>query len=114
MGCSASRLSSTRSGTVSPAVFVARFLGKVVLAAGIAGLSLAAPIPPLALLGREKRVAGLSYGGRENVLTADIDPLAGGAAELLIQLRRVALRKLLDRANPQKLKIANHGWPDRD
>src|SRR4051812_42477284 len=112
MGCSASRLSSTRSGTVSPAFFVARFLREVVLAAGIADLSLAAPIPPLALLGREKRVAGLCYGGREDVLTADIDALAGGAAELLIQLRRVALRKLLYAADAEQLKIAEHGWPD--
>src|SRR4051812_23255298 len=112
MGCSASRLSSTRSGTVSPAFFVARFLCGVLLAAGIAGLSLAAPVPPLALLGGKKRVAGLRYGGRENVLTADIDALADGAAECPIQLYRIALRKLFDRANPQKLKIANHGWPD--
>src|SRR4051812_47336445 len=109
MGCSASRLSSTRSGTVSPAFFVARFLCGVLLAAGIAGLSLAAPVPPLALLGREKWVAGLCYGGRENVLAADIDALAGGAAEFPIQLYRIALRKLLDAADAEQLKIAEHG-----
>jgi hypothetical protein len=81
---------------------------------GIAGLSLTAPVPPLALLGRKKRIAGLRYGGRENVLAADIDALAGGAAELLIELGRIALRKLLYRANPQKLEITKHSWPDRN
>jgi hypothetical protein len=81
---------------------------------GIASLSLAAPVPPLALLGRKKWVAGLRYGGRENVLAADIDTLAGGAAELLIEFYRIALRKLLYRANPQKLEITKHGWPDRN
>jgi hypothetical protein len=77
---------------------------------GISGLSLTAPVPPLALLGWKKRVAGLGYGGREDVLAADIDALAGGAAELLIELYRIALRKLLYRANSQKLEITKHGW----
>jgi hypothetical protein len=81
---------------------------------GIAGLSLAAPIPPLTLLSRKKRVAGLCYGGRENVLAADIDALSGSAAELLIELGRIALRKLLYRANPEQFKIAKHGWSNRD
>jgi hypothetical protein len=79
---------------------------------GIAGLSLTAPVPPLALLVGKKRVAGLGYGGRKDVLAADIDALTGGAAELLIQLGRIALSKLLYRANPQKLEITKHGWSD--
>jgi hypothetical protein len=73
---------------------------------------LAAPVPPLALLGRKKWVACLRYGGRKDVLAADVDTLTGGAAELLIKLDRIALRKLLYGANPEKLKIVKHGWPD--
>jgi hypothetical protein len=90
-----------------------------ILAAGIldldkAGLSPAAPIPPLALLGGEKRIAGLGNGGGENILTADIDALAGGAAKFLIQRGRVAPGKLLYAADAKKLKIAEHGWSDGD
>src|SRR5258707_5714529 len=84
IGCSASRLSKTRSGMVS-----SRFL-----AAGMARFPLPAPVPPLALLGREQRIAGLSYGRREDVLAADVDALAGDAAELLIKVGWVLIMRL--------------------
>jgi len=63
---------------------------------------------------REKRVAGLRYRSREDILAADIDALASGAAELLIELSRIALRKLFYCPNAEKLKIAEHGWSDRN
>jgi hypothetical protein len=84
------------------------------LAAGIAGLSLTAPVPPLALLGRKKRIAGLGYGGREYVLAADIDVLAGGAAEFLVESGRILPGKLFHAVDAEKLKIAEHGWSDGD
>jgi hypothetical protein len=70
-----------------------------------------APIPPLALLGRKKRIACLGHSGREDVLAADINALAGQSAELLIQLSGILASKLVHAANPEKLKIAEHGWP---
>jgi hypothetical protein len=81
---------------------------------GIASLSLTAPIPPLALLGGKKWVAGLGYGGRKDVLAADIDALASSAAKMLIELYRIALRKLLYAADAEQLKVAKHGWSDRN
>jgi hypothetical protein len=79
-----------------------------------AGLSPTAPIPPLTLLGGEKRIAGLGNGGGENILAADIDALAGGAAKFQIKLCRILTGKMLYAANAKKLKIAEHGWSDGD
>jgi hypothetical protein len=114
MGCSASRLRRTRSGTVNPFFVAAALLAAGILDLDKAGLSLAAPIPPLTLLGGEKRIAGLGNGGGENILAADVDALAGGAAEFLIQRGGVAPGKLLYAADAKKLKIAEHGWSDGD
>jgi hypothetical protein len=80
----------------------------------MAGLPLAAPIPPLALLSGKKRVAGLGHSGGEDVLAADIDALTGGAAELLVKPRWILPGKLLYAANAEKLKIAEHGWSNGD
>ncbi|HEY4675598.1 MAG TPA: hypothetical protein VIJ01_00470, partial [Candidatus Angelobacter sp.] len=55
-------------------------------------------------------IASLGHSSGEDILAADIDALASGTAELLIELSRIALRKLLHRANAKKLKIAEHGW----
>src|SRR5215813_7186213 len=99
MGCSARRLSSTRSGTV----------GWRRLVAAILRLSLTAPIPPLALLGRKKRIEGLGHGCGKDVLAADVDALPGNAAEPLVKPRGILPRKLLDAANSQKLEVAQHG-----
>src|SRR5579864_710293 len=101
MGCSASRLSSTRSGTVSPAFLPSRFLAAGFLFVDTAGLSLAAPVPPLALLGGKERIAGLGHGGRKDVLAADIHTLAGGAAELLVEPGGILGRKLLYAADAE-------------
>jgi len=60
----------------------------------MARFPLPAPVPPLALLGREQRIAGLSYGRREDVLAADVDALAGDAAELLIKVGWVLIMRL--------------------
>jgi hypothetical protein len=114
MGCSASRLRRTRSGTVSPFFVPTGFLSAGILDLDKVGLSLAAPIPPPALLDGEKRIAGLGNGSGENILAADIDALAGGAAKFLIQRGRVAPGKLLYAADAKKLKIAEHGWSDGD
>src|ERR1043166_9419276 len=99
MGCSARRLSSTRSGTVSSRRLVAAILR----------LSLPAPIPPLALLGRKKRIARLRHGCGKDILAADIDALSGNAAEPLVKPPRILPRQLLDAANAQKLEVAQHG-----
>jgi len=84
------------------------------LVAGIAGLSLAAPVPPLALLSRKKRIASLGYGGGEYVLAADINALAGGATEFLVEPGWILPGKLFHALNAEKLKIAEHGWSDGD
>jgi hypothetical protein len=80
----------------------------------MAGLSLAAPEPPLALLGGKKRIAGLCHSGGEDILAADIDPLASGAAKFLIQLCRILAGKLLHAMDAKKLKIPEHGWSHGD
>ena len=97
------------SGTVSPVFLAAGFLG-----AGITGLSLTAPVPPLALLGGKKRITGLGYGGGEDILAADIDALAGGAAKFLVEPGWISPGKLFHAVDAEKLKIAEHGWSDGD
>src|SRR5579884_1074317 len=99
MGCSASRLSKTRSGTVS----------SLFLLAGMAGLSLAAPIPPLALPGGKQGIARLGNSGRENVLAADVDFLASNLAEPLIKADRILQGKLAHAADAKQFKVAKHG-----
>src|SRR5438270_6083448 len=103
MGCSASRLSSTRSGTVS-----SRFL------LPMACLALPAPVPPLALPGRKQRIAGLRHGRGKYVLAADIDPLSGQDAELAIHPGRVLPRQLFHAANAELFEVAQHGRTHRD
>jgi len=76
----------------------------------MAGLALAAPVPPLALLGWKKRIAGLGDSRGKDVLTADINALAGGAAEFLIKPCWVLAGKLLHAADAEKLKITKHSW----
>jgi hypothetical protein len=78
----------------------------------MAGLSLAAPIPPLALVGRKKRIACLRHCGGEDILATDIHALAGGATEFLVEPSRILAGKLLNAADTEKLKIAEHCWPD--
>jgi hypothetical protein len=78
------------------------------------GLSLATPVPPLALLGGKKRVAGLGYSRGEDVLAADVDALAGGAAESLIEACWILACKMLHAADAKQLKIAEHGRPHRN
>src|SRR5579864_7701795 len=101
MGCSAKRLRRTRSGTVRPAFLGSRLLAAGLLTARIGCLSLAAPIPPLALFGGKERIAGLGHGGRKDVLAVDIHTLAGGAAELLVELGGILGRKLLYTADAE-------------
>jgi hypothetical protein len=78
------------------------------------GLPLMAPIPPLALLGREQRVAGLRYGRGEDVLAADVDALAGNAAELSIEPGRVLPGELCNVTDAEKLEVAQHGRANGD
>jgi hypothetical protein len=80
----------------------------------MARLAPAAPVPPLALLGGKKRIAGLGYGSGKDVLAADIDALAGGTAEFLVEPGRVLPSKLFHAADAKKLKIAQHGRPNGD
>src|ERR1700690_3678339 len=103
MGRSASRLSSTRSGVVS-----SRFS-----AAAITRLSSAAPVPPLALLGRQKRIPRLRYRRAKNIQAADVLRLPGNLAKLLIKLFRVPPRELRHAGNPEQLEIAQHGRSNR-
>src|SRR5689334_19596551 len=98
MGCSESRLSSTRSGTVRP-----RFLS------AMARLALPAPVPPLALLRRKQRIARLLDRRGEDVLAADVDALAGHGAELPVEARRIAPGQLLHAADAQDLEVPQHG-----
>jgi hypothetical protein len=75
----------------------------------MARLSQAAPVPPPALLGGKKRVAGVSHGGGKNVLATDIDTLAGGAAEFLVKPGGILAGELFHAADAEQLKIAQHG-----
>ncbi|HEV8181665.1 MAG TPA: hypothetical protein VGQ61_04785, partial [Candidatus Angelobacter sp.] len=52
---------------------LADFLPAGFLSVTITRLSQAAPIPPLAFLGRKKRIACLGHSGGKDVLAADID-----------------------------------------
>src|SRR5271155_3001083 len=106
MGRSASRLSRTRSGVVR--------LRLLDLAAGIAGLSLAAPIPPLALFTAQARVAGLRYCCAENIQAANIHRLPGSGAQALVQFFGVLARELRHAANAEQIEIAQHGGADGD
>src|ERR1700675_464878 len=106
MGRSASRLSKTRSGVVR--------LLLLDLAAGIAGLSLAAPIPPIALRAGKPGITGLRHSRAENIQAADIHRLAGLGAQALIQLLRILSGELRHAADPQQTEIAKHGGADGD
>src|ERR1700674_111590 len=104
MGRSASRLSSTMSGVVS-----ARFS-----VAAMARLSSAAPVPPLALLRRQKRIPGLRHGRAKNIQAADVLRLPGDLAKLLIKFLRVPPGKLRHAGDPEQIEIAQHGRSDRN
>src|ERR1700680_1989244 len=104
MGRSARRLRRTRSGVVRPRA----------LAAGIACLPPAAPIPPGALFGGEKGIPGLGHSGGKSIETADVDLLPGDAGELLVELLRILAGKLGDAANTEDLEIAKHSGTDGD
>jgi len=80
----------------------------------MARLSQAAPVPPLALIGGKKRIACLGHGGGKDVLAADIDALAGGAAEFPVEPGRISAGKLFHAADAEQLKIAQHGRPNGD
>jgi hypothetical protein len=82
--------------------------------ARIGGLSLTAPIPPLALVGWQPRIASLCDGRAKRVQAANIDVLAGDFAELLIQAKGIVFGEVRDIANTQKFKIAEYGGPDGD
>src|SRR5262245_928839 len=99
IACSASRLNSTRSGIVSEP---ARLPGFTL------GLSDAAPIPPLALLGWQPWVAGLSHRGGEYVEAADVVLLVGQAAQLVIHVTGFLSSELGYAVYPQNLEVADH------
>ena len=80
----------------------------------MARLPLPAPVPPLALLGRKKRIAGLSYGRREGVQAADVDALTRNAAEFLVEPGRVLPGQLADAVDAEKLEVAQHGRANGD
>ena len=79
---------------------------------GMAFLSAAAPIPPLAFFGGEQRVTGLGYGGLEGVKAADVDALAGDAAKFFVHFAGILARELADGADFQQLEIAEHSGPN--
>jgi hypothetical protein len=82
--------------------------------AGIGGLSLPAPIPPLALVGWQPRIASLCDGRAKCVQAANIDVPAGDFAELLIQANGILFGEVRDIANAQEFKIAEYSGPDGD
>src|SRR5580700_6369288 len=104
MGRSASRLSRTRSGVVS--------VERSFLAAGIASLSAAAPIPPLALCTGQPRIAGLRRRRGENIEAANIHGLACLGAQALIELFGILASELSHAANAEQIEIAKHGRAD--
>src|SRR5271156_4044924 len=106
MGRSASRLSRTRSGVVR--------LLLLDLAAGIAGLSLAAPIPPLALFTGQARIAGLRYRCGENIEATNINRLAGFGTEALVKFFGILAGQLGHAANAEQVEIVQHGRADGD
>jgi hypothetical protein len=68
----------------------------------------------LALLGRKERIACLRHGGGKDILAADIDALAGGAAELLVKRARISPGEVFHAADAEQLKIPQHGRPNGD
>src|ERR1700732_2750232 len=102
MGRSASKLSSTRSGTVTP-----RFS-----AAAITRLSSMAPIPPLALLHRQPRVPRLRHRRAKDIQTANVLRLSRDLAELFVEPLRIPPGKLSYGSNAEQLKVAQHSWPN--
>src|ERR1700676_276923 len=105
MGRSASKLSNTRSGVVSVNRLPFRILHRFTL-------SLAAPIPPLALLHGKPRVTRLRHRRAKNVEAANVLVLRSHAAQLLIESIRILPRQLRHAAYPQDFKIAQHGRTD--
>jgi hypothetical protein len=68
----------------------------------------------LALLGRKQRIAGLRYGRGEDVLAADVNALAGKAAELTIEPGRVLPGQLCNVTDAEKLEVTQHGRANGD
>src|SRR5579863_1166790 len=99
MARSARRLSNTRSGVVRGASFLAR----------IAFLSLAAPIPPVALLRGKPGILGLRHSGGEGVQAADVDMLLQDTAEFIVKFPGILTCKLGNGADAQQLEIPQHG-----
>src|SRR5215471_1713798 len=116
MGCSASRLSRTRSGVVRFRVLLLGMgrLPALRLARRSRALPLAAPVPPMALGGRETGIARLRHGGGEGVEHAGIRALAGYPTEPLVKMAGLLAGKLRHAADAQPPKIPQHGRPNGD
>jgi len=72
----------------------------------------AAPIPPLALLGRQERVSCLGYGCAEDVEAADVLRLARDATEIPIKPFGVSAGQLGHTADSEQFKVAGDGRAD--
>src|SRR5580658_6967947 len=80
----------------------------------MAGLALAAPLPPQTLLARQIRILRLSYRRAKYIQATDVPRLAGDLAELLVHLLRIAPRQLRHGANTKKFEIAQHRRANRN
>src|SRR4051795_13504814 len=99
MGRSASRLSKTRSGVVSP--FSLPFL--------IFLFPQPAPVPPLALLRRKQRIFCLRNGGTKNIQATDILPLPLDTVQCRIHGLRISSGKPFNTVDAQLVEVAQHG-----
>jgi hypothetical protein len=72
-------------------------------------LSLAAPIPPLALRRGQQWIARLGHRRAKHVEDARVLPLPCQPAKPIIHFARVGTRKLANVSNAQHFEIAEHG-----
>lgn len=78
------------------------------------GLALAAPIPPLAFLDREARVARLSDNSVEGVENARVLAVAGEPLEARVHFGGILSGKLADGTDAEQVEVPEHSGADGD
>src|SRR2546423_12885954 len=86
--------------------------GRQSLSLRLSPFSHPAPVPPIALVGGQSRIARLLGRAAKHVENAGVLPLPGDAAQPVVHLLRIGFRQLIDRTNPQFRKIIDHLRPD--
>jgi hypothetical protein len=78
--------------------------------AGISGLSLSTPVPPIPLLGRQRWIARLSDSCAENIQTTNVLSFTFQPAQGAVHLIGVAPRQLSHGANSQQVEVLQGCW----